>query len=43
MKLKLQNVNLCALPKGVYMIKINSETGTVMKKPVKNYYIQFKA
>ena len=36
MNTNLHNVNLSALPKGVYMIKINSETGTVMKKLVKN-------
>jgi len=36
LKTNLHNVNLNTLPKGVYMIKINSETGTVMKKLVKN-------
>jgi hypothetical protein len=36
LKTNLHNVNLSDLPKGVYMIKINSETGTVMKKLVKN-------
>ena len=35
LKTNLHNVNLNALPKGVYMIKINSETGTVMKKLIK--------
>lgn len=35
-KTNLQNVNLSSLPKGVYMIKINSENGSVMKKLVKN-------
>ncbi|MDD4970272.1 MAG: DUF2271 domain-containing protein [Paludibacter sp.] len=36
LKTNLHNVNLNALPKGVYMLKINSEAGTVMKKLVKN-------
>ena len=36
LKSTLHNINLSTLPKGVYMIKINSETGTVMKKLVKN-------
>ena len=35
LKTTLHNVNLDTLPKGVYMIKINSETGTVMKKLIK--------
>ena len=35
-KTNLHNVNLNALPKGVYVIQINSETGTVMKKLIKN-------
>jgi hypothetical protein len=35
LKTNLQNVNLNTLPKGVYMIKINTETGTVMKKLIK--------
>jgi len=35
LKTTLHNVNLNTLPKGVYMIKINSETGTVMKKLIK--------
>jgi len=35
LKSNLHNVNLDALPKGVYMIKINSETGTVIKKLIK--------
>jgi len=35
LKTNLHNVNLNTLPKGVYMIKINSETGSVMKKLIK--------
>jgi len=35
-KTNLHNVNLNTLPKGVYLIQINSETGTVMKKLIKN-------
>ncbi|MDD4970271.1 MAG: DUF2271 domain-containing protein [Paludibacter sp.] len=36
MKTSLHNVNLSSLPKGTYMLKINSETGTIMKKIIKN-------
>ena len=34
-KTNLHNVNINSLPKGVYMIKINSETGAVMRKLIK--------
>ncbi|MDD4971254.1 MAG: DUF2271 domain-containing protein [Paludibacter sp.] len=36
LKTNLHKVNLNALPKGVYMLKINSENGIIMKKLVKN-------
>ena len=35
-KTNLHNVNLNALPKGVYLIQINSEKGSFMKKLIKN-------
>ena len=34
-KTNLHNVNLNSLPNGVYIIKINTETGTIMKKLIK--------
>jgi len=36
LKTTLQNINLNTLPKGVYMLKINSEKGAIMKKFIKN-------
>ena len=36
LKTTLHNLNLNTLPKGVYMIRINTETGTIMKKLIKN-------
>ena len=35
MKTNLQNINLSNLPKGIYMIKINSANGTIVKKLIK--------
>ena len=35
LKLNLHNVNLDALPKGIYLIKINSKTGVIIKKLIK--------